>query len=220
MILTIPDVLQENAVQHLREQLGAIKFVDGSATAGSAARAVKNNLQADMSTPEYAQLNRALLPVIAHNETFRRAFMPQKITKLRFSRYRDNMAYGAHIDTPLMDDVRIDVAFTLFLADPKTYDGGELIIEEPCGERAFKLPAGHMIAYPATTLHRVAPVTRGERLVIFGWAQSAVRDAAQREVLYDLEIALRSALDRIGPGREVDLIGKAQSNLIRMWAEL
>jgi PKHD-type hydroxylase len=220
MILTIPDVLDAGALRHLHEQLATMKFVDGATTAGTAARAVKHNLQADTSTPEYAQLNRAMLPKIAHNETFRRACLPQKITPLRFSRYRENMTYGAHIDTPLMEDVRTDVAFTLFLAEPDAYDGGELVIRDPAGERAFKLKPGHMIAYPATTLHFVAPVTRGERLVLFGWSQSAVRDAARREVLYDLELAMRATLEKIGPGPEVDRIGKAHSNLLRMWAEL
>jgi PKHD-type hydroxylase len=220
MILTIPDVLPAESARQLREKLASIPFVDGAVTAGKAGRAVKNNLQADMTTPEYSQLNKSLLPVIAHNDTFRSAFLPQKITKLRFSRYRDNMTYGAHIDSPLMDDIRTDVAFTLFLAEADTYDGGELVIEDAIGERAFKLKPGHMIAYPATTLHRVTPVTRGERLVLFGWAQSAVRDDGQREILYDLGLALRATLDRLGPGREVDLIGRAQSNLLRMWAEL
>jgi len=219
MILVIPDVLDADTVKQVRAKLTTMKFVDGAETAGDAARKVKNNLQADMSTPDYAQLNTAILPIIANNPLFERACLPMKFTRLRFSRYRDTMAYGAHIDAPMMGEIRSDVSFTLFLADPSDYAGGELIMQEPGGERAFKLKPGHMIAYPSTTLHRVAPVSAGERLVAFGWAQSLVRDAAHRETLFDLYEARMSLIERGGSDREADLIGKSRSNLMRMWAE-
>jgi PKHD-type hydroxylase len=220
MILVIPDVLEAASVRHVRERLAAMKFIDGAATAGNAARLVKNNLQADMTTPEYGELNRALLAIIAGNETFKLAAMPHRLTNLRFSRYHDNMAYGAHVDNPLTDDLRSDISFTLFLAEPGEYDGGELVMEESGGDRAFKLKPGHMIIYPSTTLHRVAPVTRGERVAGFGWAQSAVRDAARREVLLELELARRALFDRHGPSREIDVLAKSRANLVRMWSEL
>jgi PKHD-type hydroxylase len=219
MILVIPDVLDADMVKQVRAKLGAMKFVDGAETAGEVARKVKNNLQADMSAPDYTQLNNAVLPTIANNKQFESACLPMKFTRLRFSRYRDSMAYGAHIDAPMMGEIRSDISFTLFLADPGEYDGGELVMHEPGGERAFKLKPGHMIAYPATTLHRVAPVTRGERLVAFGWAQSLVRDVAHREMLFDLHEARVALIARDGCEREADLVGKSRANLLRMWAE-
>lgn len=219
MILVIPDVLDADQVKQLRAKLTTVRFVDGAQTAGVAAKQVKNNLQADMSTPEYGQLNGWILPILANNQTFETACLPAKFTRVRFSRYRDNMTYGAHIDAPMMGEIRSDVSFTLFLADPDEYEGGELVMHEPGGDRAFKLKPGHMIAYPSTTLHQVAPVIRGERLVAFGWAQSLVRDAAHRETLYDLYRARIRLIERGGCEREVDLIGKSHSNLMRMWAE-
>ncbi len=219
MILVIPGVLDADTVKQVRAKLTTIKFVDGSETAGEVAQKVKNNLQADMSSPDYTQLNNSLLPIIANNPMFERACLPMKFTRLRFSRYRDRMAYGAHIDAPMMGEIRSDVSFTLFLADPSEYDGGELVMQEPGGERAFKLQPGCMIAYPSTTLHRVAPVQRGERLVAFGWAQSLVRDAAHRETLFDLQQARTSLIARGDCEREADLVGKSRSNLLRMWAE-
>jgi PKHD-type hydroxylase len=119
-----------------------------------------------------------------------------------------------------MDGVRTDVSFTLFLAEPADYDGGELVIETSAGEEDIKLPAGHLIAYPSTTLHRVAPVTRGERLVAVGWAQSYVRDLAKREILFDLETARRSLFEQSGKTPEFDVLAKTSANLFRMWAEV
>ncbi|MBS0385922.1 MAG: Fe2+-dependent dioxygenase [Proteobacteria bacterium] len=219
MILVIPDVLDADTVKQLRAKLTTVKFVDGAQTAGAAAKQVKHNLQADMNSPDYQQLNNWILPKIGDNPLFESACLPLKFTRVRFSRYRDAMTYGPHIDAPMMGEIRSDISFTLFLADPSEYDGGELVMHEPGGDRAFKLRPGHMIAYPATTLHQVAPVTRGERLVAFGWVQSLVRDAANRETLYDLYQARLSLLERGGCEREADLIGKSRSNLMRMWAE-
>lgn len=219
MILVIPDVLDADQVKQLRAKLTTVKFLDGAQTAGVAAKQVKNNLQADMSTAEYGQLNNWILPLIGNNKVFESACLPMKFTRVRFSRYRDNMTYGPHIDAPMMGEIRSDISFTLFLADPSEYDGGELVMHEPGGDRAFKLSPGHMVAYPSTTLHQVAPVTRGERLVAFGWVQSLVRHAAHRETLHDLSEARATLLERPGSEREANLIGKSRSNLLRMWAE-
>ena len=123
---------------------------------------------------------------------------PKALTPLVFSRYGGGQAYGSHVDNPLMGGIRTDVSFTLFLAEPEAYDGGALVIESPSGEDAVKLPAGHMVVYPSTALHRVEPVTRGERVAAVGWAQSHIRDAAQRELLFDLETARRRLFDRLG----------------------
>lgn len=217
MIVVIPGVLDAEQVKQARAALATMKFVDGAVTAGEIARRVKNNLQADMTTPDYARLNSWLLPIVANNKTFERSCLPHKFTRMRFSRYRDSMQYGFHIDEPMMSEVRSDISFTLFLADPAEYEGGELVMRDDHGERGFKLKPGEMIAYPSTMLHRVAPVTRGERLVAFGWAQSLVRDPARREILHQMLEAREGTMER--GGREFDLINHAHSNLLRMWAE-
>jgi PKHD-type hydroxylase len=150
---------------------------------------------------------------------FALAVRPKALTPLLFSRTGKGMHYGTHVDDALMRGLRTDVSFTLFLSEPKSYGGGELVIEGTGGEDAFKLPAGSMIAYPATTLHRVNPVTRGERMVCAGWARSYVRDTAQRELLFDLDTARRRLFAREGKSEDFDLISKSVSNLLRMWAE-
>ena len=157
---------------------------------------------------------------IHSNEVFSLAARPKALTPLLFSRYTEGKHYGSHVDNPLMNGVRTDVSFTLFLADPEAYDGGELVIESVSGEEAIKLPAGHLVAYDSTSLHRVAPVTRGERLVAVGWAQSYVRDSAKRELLFDLETARRNVFAQHGKTPEFDLLAKSSANLFRMWAEV
>ena len=129
------------------------------------------------------------------------------------------MHYGSHVDDALMDGMRTDVAFTLFLSDPKSYAGGELTIESPSGEDTFKLDAGSLVAYPATSLHRVADVTRGARLAAVGWARSFVRDQARRELLFDLDTARQQMFARDGKSAEFDLVSKSLANLLRMWVE-
>ena len=139
---------------------------------------------------------------------FALATRPKTIIGPLFSRYRPGHAYGTHVDDALIGGARTDVSFTLFLADPETYDGGELIIDTASGEESFKLPAGSLVTYPATMLHRVAPVTRGERMVAAGWVRSTVRDPAHRELLFDLETARRRLFDREGKTAEGDLLAK------------
>ena len=147
------------------------------------------------------------------------AARPKKLSPLLFSRTETGMQYGVHVDDALMAGMRTDIAFTLFLDDPDSYDGGELVIESAAGDDAIKLPAGAMIVYPATTLHRVAMVTRGQRHVVAGWARSFVRDGAQREILFDLDTARRTIFARDGKSGEFDLISKSLANLLRMWAD-
>jgi PKHD-type hydroxylase len=147
------------------------------------------------------------------------AARPKALSPLLFSRTGIGMQYGIHVDDALMGGMRTDIAFTLFLDPPETYDGGDLVIESAAGEDVIKLPAGSMIVYPATTLHRVAQVTRGTRHVAAGWARSFVRDASQRELLFDLDTARRTIFAREGKSTEFDLISKSLANLLRMWAE-
>src|SRR5262249_47480867 len=156
--------------------------------------------------------------ILAH-DVFRMAVRPKALSPLLFSRYEPGMHYGSHVDDALMDGMRTDVAFTLFLCDPASYDGGELTSERPGGEETFKVDAGALIAYPATSLHRVTDLTRGARLAAVGWARSFIRDPAQRELLFDLDSARRQLFAREGKSAEFDLLSKSSANLLRMWVE-
>jgi PKHD-type hydroxylase len=144
---------------------------------------------------------------------------PKAITELLFSRYQPGDEYGTHVDNPVIDGIRTDVSFTLFLSPPASYEGGELIIDTMAGEEEIKLDAGQLVAYPSTTLHRVNLVTRGERLAAVGWAQSYIRDAGRREILFDLDTARQRLFAHSGKTPEFDLIAKTAANLFRMWAE-
>jgi PKHD-type hydroxylase len=193
-------------------------FVDGRSTAGWHARQVKRNLQArrgGVVDRALAQIEAALL---AH-EVFVAAARPKAIVRLLISRYEPGMTYGTHVDDALMGGVRTDLSFTLFLSDPESYQGGALVMDDAYGEREVKLPAGELILYPSTTLHRVEPVTTGVRLAAVGWVRSFVRDSSRREVLFDLETALRSVHDAAGKTPLFDLLAKTRTNLLRMWAE-
>jgi PKHD-type hydroxylase len=219
MQIVIADILTPDDLAAVHDALAHTRFVDGRETAGFAARVVKDNRQADAKDRTLDDARALVAARIMANDLFRMAVRPKALTPLLFSRTENGMQYGVHIDDALMAGLRTDVAFTLFLDLPETYDGGELVIESAAGEDAIKLPAGSMIAYPATTLHRVAPVPRGQRHVVAGWARSFVRDAAQRELLFDLDTARRTIFARDGKSAEFDLISKSVANLLRMWAE-
>ncbi|HWV42368.1 Fe2+-dependent dioxygenase [Pseudorhodoplanes sp.] len=219
MQIVIADVLSAEDLDAVREALARTRFVDGRATAGFAAREVKHNRQADATDKVLDPVRSMVAARIMANDLFRIAARPKQLTPLLFSRTEAGMQYGEHVDDALMGGMRTDVAFTLFLDDPESYDGGELVIVSAAGDDAIKLPAGSMVVYPATTLHRVAEVTRGVRHVIAGWARSLVRDAAQRELLFDLDTARRTIFMRDGKSHEFDLISKSLANLLRMWAE-
>ena len=218
MILAIADVLSGADIAEVRAGLASATFVDGRATAGWSARLVKSNLQAT-SGPELERVRALIATRLAEHAVFALATRPKTILGPLFSRYQPGHAYGAHVDDALLGGVRSDVAFTLFLSAPESYDGGELIIETSSGEEAFKLGAGSVVTYPATTLHRVAPVTRGERLAAAGWVRSFIREAGQRELLFDLETARRRLFDREGKTAESDLLAKCAANLVRLWCE-
>lgn len=219
MLMVVGNVLTPEQVVQLRERILALKYVDGTTTAGWHAKLVKNNLQADRTQPAYADLNKAVTEAILQNQTVRLAARPKAVTPLLFSRYSGGMTYGTHVDDATIMGIRSDISFTLSLTYPDAYAGGELVMETPGGEQAFKLQPGHMILYPSTTLHRVNPVTMGERVSAVGWMQSMVRDALAREILYDLDVARRSIFDQQGKTREFDMISKASANLLRMWTD-
>lgn len=219
MQIIIGNVLSADEVKTVVAALERARFVDGRATAGFAARTVKNNRQADGTDRSLATIHQLLAERILANEMFQLAARPQALSPLLLSRYEPGMRYGSHVDDALMDGMRTDVAFTLFLSDPASYDGGELSIESAAGDDALKLPAGSLVAYPATSLHRVNEVTRGVRLAAAGWAKSLIRDAARRELLFDLDTARRQLFAREGKSAEFDLVSKSFANLLRMWVD-
>jgi PKHD-type hydroxylase len=219
MQIVIGNVLPADEVATVNGVLGRARFVDGKATAGFAARTVKSNRQAQGADRSLETIRRLIAERILASEVFRLAVRPKMLGRLLFSRYEEGMHYGAHVDDALMEGMRTDVAFTLFLCEPASYAGGELVIESAAGEETFKLAAGALVAYPATSLHRVQAVTRGARLAAVGWARSFVRDAARRELLFDLDTARHQMFARDGKSAQFDLVSKSLANLLRMWAE-
>jgi PKHD-type hydroxylase len=224
MILCVSDILTGEQLQRIRTALVGGQFEDGRATAGWHARLVKNNEQMDMAGKEADALRAEVEKALTGHPLFQMAVRPAKMTPILFSRYRDGMTYGNHVDDPLMGRgsgrLRTDISFTLFLDDPDSYDGGELITDTTAGEQSYKLPAGAAVIYPSSTLHRVEPVTRGQRHVAIGWIQSTIRDPARREVLFDLDTARRQLFEREGKSAEFDLLSKSLANLQRFWSEI
>ena len=219
MMLCIGDVLDKREAAAIRSEVENLTFVDGRATAGWAARLVKDNEQADADDNELKALRSRIAERILQNEIFQVAVRPKALTPLLISRYKPGKQYGTHVDDALMRGMRTDVCFTLFLAEPETYEGGALVVETAAGEQEFKLVAGSMIVYPSNALHRVAPVQKGERLAAVGWARSFIRSAEQREILFDLENARRDIFDSHGKTPAFDQLSKCSANLLRMWAD-
>jgi PKHD-type hydroxylase len=217
MFFVLADALDPAGVAALRAFAAGAVFEDGRATAGRFARDVKANDQAKASRELDAAL-RAVEAALARNATFVAAARPRRIVRMLLSRYRAGQTYGAHVDDAIMAGFRTDLSFTLFLSEPEAYDGGALVVQDPLEERAIRLGAGQAILYPSTALHRVAPVTRGERLAVVGWIESWVREAGQREALFDLELALNEVHAREGKTALFDRLVKTRSNLLRMWA--
>lgn len=217
MMLAIDGVLTSAECAVLRDAAEGLRFEDGRKTAGPHAAMVKNNAQAAASDRRDAILAKVENALKAH-PVFAAAVRPRALSRLILSRCRDGQGYGPHVDDALMAGLRTDVSFTLFLSDPGTYDGGALEIEEALETRAVKLPAGGLFLYPATTLHRVAPVTRGERLAVVGWAQSWIRRPDRRDLLFDLDRAVEAIHASEGKSGTFDRVARARSNLVRMWA--
>jgi len=193
----VRDVLAPELLEQLHALIAAHPFTDGKLTATGMAKGVKNNEQIDAT--EAPQLLDFLRRHVINNPLFRELAMPRALSHLMVSRYSAGMEYGSHTDAAIMPSGnRADVSFTLFLAAPDSYEGGELALETPFGEQRVKLAAGSMILYPTGELHRVLPVTSGERLAVVGWVQSRVRDAHRRQLLLDLEQARRAYLERWG----------------------
>ena len=223
MMLRIPSVLAPDELAAATHILAAARFVDGRLSAGSAARRVKNNEEADRTSRELTQLDNLVMGKLVQHPVYRNGALPLRVAAPYYARYLPGRAYGDHVDDPVMGAdgtlYRSDIAITIFLNDPAHYDGGELEIRTPFGSNSVKLPAGDAVLYPASSLHRVAPVTRGERLVAVTWAQSLVRDPARRELLYELNQAREALLEKSPDAPETARVNTAYVNLVRMWSE-
>lgn len=224
MLLDIPNILTPDEAKLIREKLLTANWVDGRATAGSQSRHVKHNQQLDERDPFAFQLGQEIIQKLTQNPTFMSAALPNRFYPPLFNQYTGGGEYGMHIDGSILfnlhnkERVRTDVSGTLFLTDPDTYEGGELIIEDTYGQRSIKLPAGHLVLYPSTSLHKVNPVTKGARISCFFWLQSLVREDSQRAMLYELDQSIQALTD-VTPGhpRLVSLAG-VYHNLLRRWS--
>ena len=219
MYYVIADVLtRRRSPRHAKPSPTRISSTDAPPPAGmrSWSRATS---RLPAPTSALADLRDTLAAKISEHQLFRLAARPKALSPLILSRYEPGMEYGTHVDDALMNGMRTDVSFTLFLSDPESYEGGALVIESTGGEEDVKLPAGSLVAYPSTTLHRVAPVTRGVRLAAVGWARSFVRDAGQARAALRPRHRAANLFKREGKTADFDLLSKTSTNLLRMWAE-
>ena len=226
MLLRVPNVLDPAEVRDMHARLDAAReaWVDGRATAGHQGAQVKRNRQIAEGSVVARELGDAIVGALERNALFLSAALPTRIYPPMFNRYEDAETFGAHVDGGVRllpgtgAQIRTDLAATLFLSEPETYDGGELVVHDTYGAQRVKLPAGDMVLYPATSVHEVTPVTRGARIASFFWVQSLVREDAQRTLLFDLDMAIVK-LTRDVPAH-ASLVGLTGTyhNLLRMWA--
>jgi PKHD-type hydroxylase len=225
MLLHIPAVLDPAEVAALMARLGAADWVDGRGTVGAQGAGVKRNRQLPEHGPLTRELGAVVLAALQRNSLFFAAALPRTIVPPLFNRYGPGETYGMHVDGAvrrLADgaSVRTDVSCTLFLTPPEDYDGGELVVEDTYGTHEVKLPAGDLIVYPSTSLHRVEPVTRGERVSSFFWVQSMVRDDARRSMLFELDKHITALRAQVGDTPAVVGVTGHYHNLLRQWADL
>lgn len=225
MMLHIPEVLSKADVLAMRNVLDAGAWVDGSVTAGALAAAVKCNSQFSTESAQYLGLSQAIATALERQPLFVSAALPDRILPPMFNRYAGGGTYGNHIDNAIQRDrltgdrLRTDVSVTVFLSEPEDYEGGELIVEDTYGSHEVKLPAGDAIVYPSTSLHRVEPVTSGARVASFLWVQSLVADAWQRNMLFDLDMALLKLRAQVGNSSEIVTLTGHYHNLLRQWSK-
>jgi PKHD-type hydroxylase len=224
MLLHIPQVLTPPEVSALRARLDAAPWVDGRQTVGAQGAQVKRNRQLDAGSEVARELSQAVTSALFRQPRFVSAALPRQVLPPFFNRYGGGEHYGDHVDgairfLPDGQPMRTDVSATLFLADPQEYDGGDLVVRDTYGEHLVKLPAGDLILYPSTSVHRVEPVTRGERVAAFMWVQSMVRDVGQRLQLFELDQAIQALRARVGDCDELVALTGVYHNLMRRWAE-
>lgn len=217
-LFVIKQFLSADQLAQVHKDLANAEFVEGKQTARGMAREVKENEQ--LQPESVPELLPRLSQLIAANQVFVNLAMPRSLSSVMISRYREGMSYGLHTDAAVLPNgTRADLSFTLFLSEPGSYEGGELAVMTALGEQRIKAEAGSLVLYSTGDLHRVTPVTRGERLAVVGWVQSRVRDARQRQILIDLDRVRREWLEKIGHDSTADLLLKSSANLRRMWDE-
>jgi PKHD-type hydroxylase len=225
MLLHIPHVLSVEQAARSRATLADAPWGDGRVTAGHESSRVKDNQQVPDDHPVARELGDMILAALESNSLFLSAALPLKVVPPLFNRYQDGGTYGTHLDGAIWQvggtrhRVRTDLSATLFLTPPGDYDGGELTVEDTFGAHRVKLPAGDMILYPGTSLHRVTPVTRGVRIAAFFWIQSMVRDDAQRTVLFDLDVAIQQVRAALPEHHSTVQLSNVYHNLLRQWAD-
>jgi PKHD-type hydroxylase len=225
MLVEIPELLSRTEVEQARAALAAADWEDGRATAGHRAQGVKRNLQLSLDHPLARDLGETILGRLGQMPLFVAATLPLRVLPPRFNRYEGGGTYGDHVDSAIFPvpgtqaHVRSDVSATLFLSDPDDYDGGELVIEDSFGSHRVKLPAGHLITYPGSSLHRVTAVTRGTRYAAFFWTQSLIRSDAQRRTLFDLDNAIQALTGDHPEHASLDTLTGVYHNLLRQWSE-
>lgn len=226
MMLHIPQVLTPEQVRAMRTALDSADWTDGRATVGAQGAQVKRNRQLPETSALGMELGRAILAALAVHPLYVSAALPLRSVPPLFNSYAGGEHYGAHVDGAVRQvpggapPLRTDLSCTLFLADPDDYDGGELVVVDTYGTHEVKLPAGDMILYPSSSVHKVEPVTRGTRVCSFFWVQSMVREDARRGMLYELDQAIQSLRMRVGDCDEVVALTSHYHNLLRLWAEM
>lgn len=226
MLIEVPSILSVDRLPAFRRELEAAPWIDGKRTAGIQSGKVKENLQADAADPAVQRLSDEVLQVLERNGLFLSAALPRHVFPPIFSRYRPGMKFGAHVDNAIRplpgtgQRLRTDISATLFLSDPDEYDGGELMIEDSYGTHSVKLPAGHMVLYPSTSLHLVNEITRGERVAAVFWLQSLVKDTGERTLLFDLDQSIQHLTPKNPDDPAMIRLTASYHNLLRRWAEI
>jgi len=226
MLLQIPDVLTAGQAAEYRQKIEKAQWVDGRITAGHQSARAKNNLQLAENHPLAQEMGEMILAALEKSPLFMSAALPLKVFPPLFNRYEGGQSFGNHIDNAIRQvtgtphRVRTDLSATLFLTAPEDYEGGELVIEDTYGVHSIKLPAGHMILYPATSLHNVRPVTKGARISSFFWIQSMMRDDGERMILFDMDMAIQRIAENAPDHPSVIQLTGVYHNLLRRWAEV
>ena len=226
MLLQVAQVLDAGEVARLRQRLAGAAWIDGNATSGHQSAKAKANEQLAEDSADARELGEAVLAALARSPLFFSAALPKQVFPPLFNRYREGMTFGAHVDAairahaPSKVRLRTDLSATLFLSPPEEYDGGELVVEDTYGTHSAKLAAGDLVLYPASSLHRVSPVTRGVRLASFFWVQSMVRDDGTRTLLFDLDMAINKVHQALPHHGAVTELTNCYHNLLRRFAEV
>jgi PKHD-type hydroxylase len=224
MIVQIPNVLGADQVAHTRRLLDQATWVDGRATAGHQSARAKDNMQLAESDPLARRLGEEIVAALQRNPLFIAAALPLRVFPPLFNRYQGGQSFGYHVDNAIRQSlsglrIRTDLSATLFLAEPEEYDGGELMIEDTYGVHGVKLPAGHMVVYPSSSLHHVRPVAKGARIASFFWIQSMVRDDGERTLLFDLDAAIQRLSSEVPDHPAAVQLTAVYHNLLRRWAD-